>query len=249
MTIDAKGIPTVHDPAPGAALTVASGAYAIAVSREGDLHESTDHGRSWRLAGRSPVPPAAHRRRGAAPSSAAPSGSCRARGLGRRRVVAPRGRDRSPPPAPERPDPTPAPRLCATRGAGPCRSRRPPASAAGHAPDAEHALPGGETIEIVRDAAALRASPPTLVISSGPPRAPAPAPPPAPAPKKGRRPSPAVLRTHTLLVRPPFSPLAAVRRINATDADFNPERRLPVVPLLGPAAEASICSSSASPGS
>jgi hypothetical protein len=38
-------------------------------------------------------------------------------------------------------------------------------------------------------------------------------------------------------MRPPFSPLAAVRRLNATDAGFNPERRLPVVPLLDPKGE------------
>jgi hypothetical protein len=46
-----------------------------------------------------------------------------------------------------------------------------------------------------------------------------------------------VLRTHTLLMRPPFSPFGALRRLNATDASFTAQRRTAVVPLLGPSGE------------
>jgi hypothetical protein len=110
----------------------------------------------------------------------------------------------------------------------------------------------GDTMEIVRDAAAPEPppSPGSLPVPPPPPVPPGAAPAPtaaAPAststpaagasarPRKPPRPSPAVLRTHTLLVRQPFAPFAPVRRLNATDGSFNPHRRALVVPLLTPA--------------
>jgi hypothetical protein len=225
VTIDAEGIPTVHEVAPGAALTVASGAFAASITRDGDLYESVDHGRSFRLAGRSPVPPT--------PSSLA---GCSAIGCAIGPVVrvgwgdaavAPRVAN-DPPPAPEPPASARArtPILaCAPRGSPVPLAALPPSPPGAHQ---TLSTAWGDAIEILRDAAAPE-----------PPPVPTPAPaPPAPTPpKKGARPSPAVLRTHTLLMRPPFSPLAAVRRLNATDAGFNPQRRLPVVPLLDPKGE------------
>ena len=226
VTIDADGVPTVHDPAPGAAVTVASGAYAIAISRDGDLHESTDHGHTWRFAGRSPVPPAAHAAAGCSELGCALGALVRV-GWGDG-AVAPRvGTD--PPPAPEPPAPTPR-ITCAPQG-GPVPLAAPPPPPPGARQTLTTAW--GETIEIVRDAAAPEPPPPPSPYGyAGPPPAPT-----APPPKKGPRPSPAVLRTHTLLMRPPFSPRAAVRRLNATDAGWSPQRRLPIVPLLGPAGE------------
>ena len=46
-----------------------------------------------------------------------------------------------------------------------------------------------------------------------------------------------MLRTHTLLVRRPFAPFAPPRRLNATDASFNLQRRTLVVPLLTPSGD------------
>ena len=99
----------------------------------------------------------------------------------------------------------------------------------------------GDTLEIVRDTAFPEPpAPPPARHShhpSVPPLAPTSSPSASPStepvrPGKSPRASPAVLRTHTLVMRPPFAPLAPVRRLNATDADWNPEHRSPVLPLL-----------------
>jgi hypothetical protein len=224
VTIDARGVPTVHDPAPGAAVTVAAGAFAVSISRDGDLYESTDHGRSFRFAGRSPVPPV--------PVSGA---ACSALGCALGPVVrvgwgdgavAPRVSTEA---LAEPEPPAPAPRLaCAPQGA--------PTPVAARAPSKARqtlATPWGETLEIVRDAPPPDPAPAQAAPAPKPATPPAAAPPAAPS-KKGRPSTPAVPGAQALVVRRPFSPLAPARRLDATGATVDLQRRAAVLPLLGP---------------
>ena len=41
---------------PARCSTITGGSFAVTFTREGDLYESTDHGRTFRAAGRSPIP-------------------------------------------------------------------------------------------------------------------------------------------------------------------------------------------------
>jgi hypothetical protein len=228
VTIDPRGFPAVHELGPAAAKTVAAGSFALSLSREGDLHESTDHGRTWRPAGKAPLPAGTYH------ATCSPLG-CSLGPLVRvgwgdgplePRVAAERGA--------ALPAAASVPRLsCAPSGA--------PAPASDGARSRSGAPPRGarqtlhtsygETLEIVADAVAPAPAAP-------PPAAPAPpaASPPAAA-RKPPRASPAVLRTHTLILRPPLEPHAALRRLNATDASFNARRRTAITPLLGPSGE------------
>ena len=251
VTLDPNGVPAAHDGAPRMVQTVTGGRFAVAIAKDGELYESTDHGRTWRAAGRSPVPPETGYVWGH-------WGACSALGCALGTVVRVGWGDGaleptvSTDPFDDVPSPAPLPRLvCGPRGAPEPLPATPPAP-----PGARQTVSTGwgETLEIVRDAgipepARPGASPPgtsvpvlsptAAPVASGAPKAGAPgtAKPPAP---KGPHASPAVLRTHTLLVRPPFSPTAAARRLNATDAGFSAARRTMVVPLLEPSGEVDV---------
>src|SRR5262249_37224109 len=58
-------------------------------------------------------------------------------------------------------------------------------------------------------------------------------------PKKNA-PSAPVLKTHTLIYRPPLDPKAPIARLNATDANLSFQRRSAVVPVLGTKGEVSL---------
>ncbi len=211
VTFDPAGVPVAHPSAPEAVATVTGGAYAIAVARDGALHESTDHGRTWRPAGRSPVPPGWQA-----------GVACSALGCTLDPVVRLGWGDGAlapsvttapfPPPPPGSP-----PRLvCDPRGA-PVPLAAPPPAATG----ARRVVSTGwgETLEITGDTGA-----PEPLRSPGR----------RPGPPVRPRASPAVRRTQTLLVRSPFAPFAPPRRLDATDAAFDARGRVQAVPLLAP---------------
>ena len=56
VTYDPTGVPDAHPLPPGMVATLTGGAFALAMTGDGHLHESTDHGRTWQPAGLSPVP-------------------------------------------------------------------------------------------------------------------------------------------------------------------------------------------------
>ncbi len=243
VTLDPDGLPILHEVAPEAMMTITGGAFAVALARDGALFESTDHGHTWRPGGRWPAAPAV-------PASTSCSAlGCAAGAIVRsgwgRSALGPRISTEPFAPA----DPTPLPRLaCAPRG-GPIPLAAPPLAPAGARQTLSTAW--GDTLEIVRDAAAPEAPPP-----SSPPTPPSPttapsatsATPHAPgsaavsaaagASRKPPRASPAVLRTHTLVMRQPLAPFAPPRRLNATDGGWSShQRRTLVVPLLTPSGD------------
>ena len=247
VTVDPDGVPVAHPSAPDMIETVTGGSFAVAISRDGALHESTDHGRTWRAAGRSPVPPGSGNGlscsaigcvlgpvvrvgwgAGTATSGAPLGGADSAPGPVAARVSAE-------PFTPVQPTATPL-LSCVPRGVPVPLAAPPPAP-----PGARQMLSTGwgDTLEIVRDAAVPEppSSPgPPLPVAT-PPAVPAV---PTPGGRRSPRPSPAVLRTHTLLLRRPFAPFAPARRLNATDASFNPQHRALLVPLLAPSGDVDV---------
>ena len=210
VTFDPAGVPVVHPPAPDAVEVVTGGAFALALARDGALHQSTDHGRTWRPAGRSPTPPGL------------PTGlTCSALGCTLGAVVrvgwgdnplAPSIATAAVPP----PEQT-APRSLSCSPRSPPRPLIPPPLAPRSARESIR-TGWGDTLELVGDARAPETRPRSLG-------------------RRAPRPSPAVLRTHTLVVRAPFSPFAPPRRLDATNAGASLPRRTLVVPLLAPSGE------------
>jgi len=214
-SIDPRGEVTVHAAAPGMIAIATGGPFAVAISRDGDLYETRDHGRSYRPTGPSPVPASAFAQAGCSALGCALGPVVRVGwGAG---GVAPRvlpGPPRAPAPTPR------ARRLSCVPAGAPIPLAAPPHAHRGAR--IQVTAGWGDTIELVRNASLPeRAQPPAA-------RA-APA-----ARRKPPRPSPAVLRTHTLLVRPPFAPRAPQRRIEATDGSLGMHRISGVTPLLGP---------------
>ena len=239
MTLDPRGYPVVHEAAPGMVATVTGGAFGVAVSRDGDLYETLDHGRRWRAAGKSPVPPGAVAGAGCSALGCALGPVIRL-GWGDGRLAPRVFTD----PLPEAPSPRPMPRLVCTPVGAPVPVAAPPPLPAG----AHETLSTGwgDTLEVVRDAGVPEPAPPATPLSPARSSARSPSPSATPAaPRRSGRASAAVLRTHTLVLRPPFAPHAAPRRLNATDATFNPQRRSVITPLLGPGGEVDLLVSGA----
>jgi hypothetical protein len=228
-TIDPRGRVSIHAAAPQMIAAAFGGPAAVAIARDGTLHESIDHGRTWRPAGPSPVP-----------VSAFATASCSALGCALGPVarvgwgeaaVAPRVlTDALALPTP----PPPARRLKCTAAGVPV-----PMVAAPEPKGDTHTevqTGWGDAIEILHDASLNEEAP----APSAPPSPPAASAPPTgkppPAAKKPRA-SVAVLRTHTLVVRPPFAPRAPAKRLNATNVTLGGKRRGRLVPLLGTAGD------------
>lgn len=258
VTLAPDGRPTVHGLPPSPSFIVATGDYGVTVTRDGRLYETTDHGRTWRDAGPSPIPPLT------GPGTCSRLGcvlpSLVRVGWGPSRVDVRVGEEAPKPPD----DPTTAaPELaCSPVGAplaieGAARAQAKAPKPAGDRSGTLTVATGyGDTIEIIRETAddpgaaqgapaAPSPAPGPLVFPSVLPAPPL-APPSAPAPStKPARPSPSVsgvtatLRTHSLFFRPPFEPDAPVRRLNATNAAFG-YRRPPAVPLLGERGDVSL---------
>jgi hypothetical protein len=233
--IDPRGDVTVRAAPPAMVAMATGGPYGLALSRDGDLYETGDRGRSYRLAGRSPLPAIAFGQAGCSALGCAFGGVVRL-GWGDG-AVAPRVFAEPLHPA-ERPAPS---RRLACRPVGAPVPLIPPPPL----PSGTHLTVNtgwGDPVEIVREA-----EPPPSPTGKGvppPPVAPAPAAPPASAqpgagapPRKPPRASPAVRSTHTVALRTPFAPRAPVRRLEATDGSFSTSRRPGVTPLLGPRGE------------
>lgn len=236
VTLAPDGRAELHELPPGVSGMAVTGDYGVAFSARGELYETTDHGRSWRSAGRSPIPPLANS-----------PGGCSALGCSFGPVVrlgwgdaalAPRV-SLAPIPPPPAVAPSSAWLQCSPVGS-PAPIAPPPAAPAGAKQTISTLY--GEALEIVRDQAVPEPTPPNpggapaMPIAGGAPLAPTAAPSAGAAAGKPPRATPAVLRTHSLLLRPPFEPTAPPRRLNATDASFSIQRRPMVTPLLGPKA-------------
>jgi hypothetical protein len=237
VTLDPAGIPTAHDPAPAGAVLLAGGSFGLSIADDGTLHETTDHGRTWRLAGRSPVPPGL---------GAGTVQACSALGCVLGAVVRTGWGDAAVDPrissAPLAPlESVKVPRLVCTPRGAPVPLVAPPPAAAGTRQTLSTGW--GDTVSIERDADA-----PTPPPAHRRPGVSAPAPPPStaapvapPPPRASARPkTPAVLRTHTLVARQPFAPFAPPHRINATNGSLDTYRRPLVVPLLTPAGDVDV---------
>ncbi|WP_437618518.1 hypothetical protein [Sorangium sp. So ce1151] len=253
VTIAWDGEVALHALPPEPAGMVVTGDHGVLVTRGAELYETLDHGRTWRSAGRSPVPPPSFQGAcsalgcalagvvrlgwgaGALPSesAAAPAaGAVTGSGIGR-------------PPAP----PVELPALSCAPAGLPA-----PLPGAVAEPSAERwtvPTPYGDTIEIVADAAAPGrdrrpaeeaeapdgATPETGDAAAGKGG--------AAAGKGGAAAgkSAAPLRTHSALLRPPFDLRGDVLRLNATELAVNSARgaqRAASVPLLGASGEAAL---------
>lgn len=218
-TLDPRGALTVHPAPPGAIAVAAGGAFGVGIAPGGELFETVDHGRTYRAAGMSPVPPSALGRPACSALGCALGPVVRV-GWGAS-AITPEVRTLA---AASALPAAPARRLaCAPKG-NPEPVEPPPAIPAGARTSVSTGW--GDSLEIARDASAPEPPP------ARPPAA-ATAAPTAPPPKKPPRASPAVRSTHTLSVRPLFSVRGPTRRINATDA-ADLHRRSSVTPLLGP---------------
>ena len=231
VTLAVDGTIATHTLPPDVGAMQVTGAFGVAISRRGQLFETLDHGRTWRAAGASPLPP-----------SAASRGGCSAIGcvLGATTRVG-WGEDVSltvsiaSEPAPSPASAPSLPRIrCAPAGAP--RPEVPPASL----PSAlTQSIPTawGDTLDLGRERTTPERAPPPSSRSSPPPLASvaATAVHPGPPPR-----GPAALaekRTHTLLFRMPLAPFAAPSRLAVVAPGFTAQRRSPVTPLLGAAGE------------
>ncbi|WP_437720695.1 hypothetical protein [Sorangium sp. So ce861] len=253
VTIAADGAISPHALPPEPAGMVVTGDHGVLVTRGAELHETLDHGRTWRVAGRSPVTPSSFQ------------GACSALGCALVGVVRLGWGAGEPSPA-----------VAAARGPGcggaeaggvACPKGGRPQEAAGlpvlscapvglpaPLPDAAPAAgserwtvatPYGDTLEIVADAPEPeRAARPD---DDAPP--PEEAPPEGAAPGKGGAtparggPRAAALRTHSVVVRLPFDLRGEALRLNATELAPSGRRgaqRAAAVPLLAPGGEAAL---------
>ncbi|WP_437964061.1 hypothetical protein WMF04_30630 [Sorangium sp. So ce260] len=260
VTIAADGAIAPHALPPDPAGMVVTGDHGVLVTRGAELHETLDHGRTWRAAGRSPVPPSSFQ------------GACSALGCALAGVVRLGwGAGELSPAVAAAPDPGCGAPEASAAGAGaadcPSGGGGPPETRAGlpalscapvglpaPLPDAAPAAgserwtvptPYGETIEIVADAPEPEraARPP----EEAPPSAEAPPDGAAPgkdgaAPGKGGSKA-AALRTHSVVFRPPFDLRGELLRLNATELALSGRRgaqRATSVPLLAASGEGAL---------
>ena len=236
VTVTREGTTSLHPLPPETSSMQGTGAFGAAISQRGELFETLDHGRSWRSAGPSPLPPALAAQGGCSALGCVLGPIVRlgwgpAAGLEVSVAIEPTPR---PPPAPSLPT-----IACAPRGAP--RPEVPPAPLPAKLKQTI-ATAWGDTIEIARDPAIPAAPSPTKVAS---PPAPAPSVAPAAAASASagpRSPPPAAAAhaladkpTHALLFRQPLAPFAAARRLDLVAPELNVQRRSLVTPLLGAA--------------
>ncbi|WP_156041044.1 hypothetical protein [Chondromyces apiculatus] len=260
VTFAADGSVTVHALPPGTEGMVVSGEYGLVVTAAGDLLETVDHGRSFRAAGRSPVPPSAMRgmcsRLGCVMDGVMrvgfgghhdfsvtpdPAASCRDRGEAAM-AVAPGACEALSAGVVAR-EPAPARPGLSCRPVGEPSPRAAEDVVGETPPKVQTVVTGwGEEMVVVRDREEPAAAPspdPDSAPPDGPPGTPPGAPPAPSPPRKGP-----TLRTHSLVFRAPFDPRARLVRLDATDAGFmtgSTRYRSPVsAPLVGPRGEVGV---------
>lgn len=226
VTLDPGGRPSVHALPPSPSAMAVTGDFGLTITKDGRVFETLDHGRTWRDAGSSPIPPLASpgtcSRLGCVLGSVVRLGwggpgaeSIVSAGLPEEREEAIEGR----------------PRLT-------CEPVGLPSSLPGADTDDRPAknrsntvvIPTGygDSLTILRESGEEPDPQGGALPSQGLFGLPA-VPDPALAPS-GKPASPP-LRTHTLVYRPPFQPDSPVLRLNATNANFG-YRRPPAIPLL-----------------
>ncbi|WP_437630140.1 hypothetical protein [Sorangium sp. So ce854] len=242
VTIAPGGEVVAHALPPEPAGMVVTGDHGVLVTRGAALYETRDHGRTWRAAGRSPVPPSSFQ------------GACSALGCALSGVVR-LGWGAGDPPAAVAAHPpaggswgAPAPAAGAGAPQEPPAGQQPvlscapvglpaPLPGADPAAGAERwsvSTPYGEAIEIVADAAA----PGRDRHAPGAPRpdgATAEGAAPGRGDAAGRGGPMAAIGTHSALFRPPFDLRGEVRRLDATELAPSGRRGAPragAVPLL-----------------
>ncbi|MRG95066.1 hypothetical protein [Polyangium spumosum] len=254
VVVDPRGHVTAYPPPPRVLGMIVTGDFGLSLTRDGELFETLDHGRSHHAAGRSPVPPASF------------GGSCSPLGCVIGQVTrlgwgAPRVEPVVYPVKPfEEPEikapvrlacaPSGKPELVAEAALVPERSRsswqtglgdvitlvREVENVAGEQ-RGQAALPADLLQYVPPDVLAqipksqLRAIVQAALAASAPPgdgkaQAAGKAPP--------RKASGPALRTHSLVMRAPFDPSGSPVRIDATGADLEEARRVAVTPLLAP---------------
>ncbi|MDI1445730.1 hypothetical protein [Polyangium sp. 6x1] len=255
VVVDPRGRVTTFPTPPRVLGMIVTGDFGVALTRDGDLYETIDHGRSFRAAGRSPLPPAAFggfcsplgcvigpmTRLGWGSTGAAP-------------VVYPAKPFEEPEPkAPLRLTCTPTgkPELVPEAAIVPDKGRlswqtglgdvvtlvreveNAPGEEAGIAgipPELAQMLPPEVLAQIPKDALqAMVKGAQAAQLGNVVPSTAAKTPP--------RKASGLALRTHSLLMRAPFELSASPLRIDATGADLEDARRVVVTPLLTPKGE------------
>jgi hypothetical protein len=245
VTLGLDGKPSVHALPPSPSAMAATGDFGLTITQGGRVFETLDHGRTWRDAGTSPIPPLTSP--GTCSRLGCVLGSVVRLGWGASAVESTV--------TPGLPD-EPKESAVAAAGNKPPRLTCEPVGSPGSLPGAEAAAPSeknrsntvviptgyGDSLEIIRESgeepdpsagglAGIR--PKAHHAPFAVPTTPTPTAAPSAAPATGGKPaaSSPTLRTHTLLYRPPFEPDSPVLRLNATNASFG-YRRPPAIPLL-----------------
>jgi hypothetical protein len=232
-TIGPDGVVEVRALPPDAQQMTVSGDFGLAITSKGQLYETTDHGRHWSAAGDSPV------------SGAGLIGACSRIGCvlggvvrtGWGSTATPAIIGDKPLPPPETPPPLPRLFCTPTRPLEPIAAPPDAQAQQGTQPNKIIVSTGyGDTLEIVRDASVPEPTPPPgSYPGPGYPMAPPMLAPTASAsagPAVKKAPAAPVLRTHTLVFRPPLDPKAKIVRLNATDAQLSIQRRNYATPIL-----------------
>jgi hypothetical protein len=261
VTIGADGRPTLHPLPPRPSAVAATGDFGVTISQEGELFETVDHGRTWRPSGRSPVGPG--QTSGSCSRLGCVLSSVVRVGWGASRVETSMSDERPDQKSGQaKTAPLPLPSLvCDPVGAPRTLPGGFPSSVPSRGDGARSSVPTGygEVLEIIRESEPQE-DPNANAGQGGPsgfgPGGPSPSPtaaPIAPPPpstnpntavgtkKGGARggATPATLRTHSLVYRPPLDPDAPIKRLNATNAAFG-YRRPPAIPLLGASGEVAL---------
>lgn len=216
--IDLRGNITLSQPPPRAVTMIATSPYGVALLADGSLVETTDHGRTYRSAGASPVPTTAFT--GYCTMLGCVFGSVTRLGWGmpatNPTTVNPSRLDAESPP-------TPPVRL-------ECSAVAPPEVVDDkllHKGNRQSWMTGaGDVVSLFREVENLPDTPPQVPPSQPPDDAP---PDVVAPPTKPRRPT---TRTQSLLFRAPFDPDALPKRLDATSSELDNIRRLGVFPLL-----------------
>ena len=247
VTLGPDGRPSVHALPPSPSAMSATGDFGVTITQDGRLFETLDHGRTWREAGTSPVPPLTST--GACSRLGCVLGSVVRLGWGSSAL-----KTTVSPGLPDEPKAEEGglPRLACEPAGSPVPGAEAPIEK-GRSNPVVIPTGYGDSLEVIResgegaDPSAGPSGPGVpqpfgMASPTPPPLAPGAAPPPPTGLAAGAKPaakSAPLLRTHTLVYRPPLDPSAPLVRLNATNASFG-YRRPPALPLLSDRGEVAL---------